>query len=90
MTALAAVTLLALPAIAATNEEPVEEAPPATFAPGEAPAVEVDLFEEEEQQAPQWTYNFLVPTTIALAVVVVLVTVIQYFVRVVRPRYEVQ
>ena len=36
-----------------------------------------------------WTTKFLVPTGLALATVAVFVTVVQYFVRVVRSRYKV-
>lgn len=36
-----------------------------------------------------WTYRFLIPTLIALAVVVVIATTVQYFVQVVRKRYKV-
>lgn len=36
-----------------------------------------------------WTYRFLIPTLIALAVVVVIATTIQYFLQVVRKRYKV-
>lgn len=90
-TALAAVSLFAMPALA-TEDGPAtdEEQTTVTFAPGEEPAIEVDLNAEPEEPGPQWTYRFLVPITITLAVLVVLVTVIQYFVRVVRARYQVQ
>lgn len=90
MIAVAAVAL-AMPVVAAEEEPaPAEEQTTVTFAPGEEPALEVDLFAEPEEPGPQWTYRFLIPITITLAVVVVLITVIQYFVRVVRARYQVQ
>jgi|FLYL01.1.fsa_nt_gi hypothetical protein len=38
---------------------------------------------------PDWTYRYLIPTLLALAIVVVVVTTIQYFLRVVRKRYKV-
>lgn len=36
-----------------------------------------------------WTYRYLIPTLVALAAVVVVVTTVQYFMRVVRNRYKV-
>lgn len=84
-------SVFALPVLAAEEEPaPAEEQTPVTFAPGEEPAIEVDLSAEPDEPGPQWTYRFLVPITITLAVLVVLVTVVQYFVRVVRARYQVQ
>lgn len=90
-TVLAAISLFALPAIATEDEPaPAEEQTTVTFAPGEEPAIEVDLSAEPEEPGPQWTYRFLVPITITLAVLVIVLTVVQYFVRVVRARYQVQ
>jgi len=84
-------SVFALPVPAAEEEPaPAEEQTTVTFAPGEEPAIEVDLSAEPDEPGPQWTYRFLVPITITLAVLVVLVTVVQYFVRVVRARYQVQ
>lgn len=36
-----------------------------------------------------WTYRYLIPTLIALALVVVIATTVQYFLQVVRKRYKV-
>ncbi|CAN5859072.1 hypothetical protein BH23ACT5_BH23ACT5_11350 [soil metagenome] len=36
-----------------------------------------------------WTYRYLIPTLLALAVVVVVMTTVQYFTQVVRKRYKV-
>jgi len=52
------------------------------------PAVTVPSTAAEEETA-DWTYRYLIPTLLALAVVVVIATTIQYFVRVVRNRYKV-
>lgn len=41
------------------------------------------------ESTPPWTTRYLIPTTLVLAAVAVFVTVIQYFVRVVRNRYKV-
>jgi len=35
-----------------------------------------------------WTYRYLIPTALALAVLVILITSIQYFTQVVRKRYR--
>ncbi len=82
----------ALPAWAA-DEEPAEEPEPIseeTEAPVDVPppAVEFDPQPVAEEQTPAWTYRFLIPTLMVLTVLVVVGTVVQYFVRVVRARYE--
>ena len=51
------------------------------------PAVPVDTT-PPEQTNPDWTYRFFIPTLLVLAALVVIVTVIQYFTRVVRNRYR--
>ncbi len=53
------------------------------------PAVEVDLQAEADAGQQPWTTRFLVPTTVVLGALVVFVTVVQYFTRVVRNRYKV-
>ncbi|HJR93072.1 MAG TPA: hypothetical protein VJ938_11575 [Acidimicrobiia bacterium] len=55
---------------------------------GVAPAVTVPV-EEEDTGPDDWTYRYLIPTLIALAVIVVIATTIQYFLQVVRKRYKV-
>ncbi|HLU31179.1 MAG TPA: hypothetical protein VK088_05420 [Acidimicrobiia bacterium] len=55
---------------------------------GAVPAVTVPPTADDEVTA-DWTYRFLIPTLLALAVVVVVATTIQYFMRVVRNRYKV-
>jgi hypothetical protein len=52
------------------------------------PAVPVDTTPVPETN-PDWTYRFFIPTLLVLAVLVVIVTVIQYFTRVVRNRYRI-
>jgi hypothetical protein len=51
------------------------------------PAVPVDTTPVAETN-PDWTYRFFIPTLLVLAVLVVIVTVVQYFTRVVRNRYR--
>jgi hypothetical protein len=52
------------------------------------PAVTVDTTPVAEVN-PDWTYRFFIPTLLVLAALVVIVTVIQYFTRVVRNRYRI-
>ena len=52
------------------------------------PAVTVDTTPVAETN-PDWTYRFFIPTLLVLAALVVIVTVIQYFTRVVRNRYRI-
>lgn len=87
--------LLVVPtaAFAASEEEPADEPEPISEeveVPVDAPppAVEFDPQPVEEEIVPAWTYRFLIPTLIALTVLVVVGTVVQYFIRVVRARYE--
>lgn len=56
--------------------------------PGPEPAITVPPPSNEEAPA-DWTYRYLIPTLLALAAIVVLVTTVQYFVQVVRKRYKV-
>lgn len=52
------------------------------------PYVEVEPPADEADE-PQWTYRYLIPTVVALTVVLIIGTVIMYFVKVVRGRYTV-
>ncbi|MGH8873651.1 MAG: hypothetical protein ACRDVM_00115 [Acidimicrobiia bacterium] len=71
-----------------------EEGPGTTVGEEEAPTITIQpaVPAEEpppQQEEPAWTYRYLIPTGLALAVLAVFVTVVQYFVRVVRNRYRV-
>ena len=82
---------IAMPALATegTEEETattVSEEPAPTS--GIEPAVPVTTPEPTEP-LPDWTYRYMVPTGIVLAVVVIVMTTIQYFTRVVRKRYRI-
>ncbi|MGH3666850.1 MAG: hypothetical protein ACRDWF_11160 [Acidimicrobiia bacterium] len=55
---------------------------------GIEPAVPVTTPESTEP-LPDWTYRYMIPTGIVLAVLVIVMTTIQYFTRVVRKRYRV-
>lgn len=85
-----AVVLLVLPVLATATEGPdpeeVGETPPVTT--DITPAVEVTT-PPPEIAAADWTYRYLVPTGIALAILVVIATTGQYFTNVVRKRYRI-
>ncbi len=55
---------------------------------GLTPAVEVDAGDEAPAQA-DWTYRYLIPTGLALAALIILVTSVKYFTDVVRKRYRI-
>ena len=85
------VSLLAVPAMAAESGTESEDESTATTEVVEfeyTPATVIESPPADLVEQP-WTTKFLVPTGLALATVAVFVTVIQYFVRVVRSRYKV-
>lgn len=59
-----------------------------TIDSGLTPAVDAATDEPPAVQA-DWTYRYMVPTGLALAAIVVLVTAIKYFTDVVRKRYRI-
>ena len=75
----AAILAMALPALAQEEGggEPAEIIP-AVVVEETAPA----------ESVPDWTYRYLVPTCLALALVFCVITVVLYFTRVVRSRYK--
>jgi hypothetical protein len=62
-------------------------APSASVAQAE-PAVEVDLFEDEERPEPTWTFKVLVPASLFLGALTVVVSFFLYFPKVVLRRYR--
>lgn len=83
----------AVTALAAEEGEPEEGAPAEeeTEVPADSgltPAVEIGSDEAALAQA-DWTYRYLIPTGLVLAVVIVLLTSIKYFTDVVRKRYRI-
>lgn len=58
-----------------------------TIDSGLSPAVSVDGEPAAEAQS-EWTYRYIIPTGLALAAVIVLITAIKYFTDVVRKRYR--
>ena len=45
--------------------------------------------EVEVPEDPQWTYKFLIPTSVAIATLVILGNIVQYFRQVTKKRYKV-
>jgi hypothetical protein len=83
------VSVLAVPGLAVAQES--EETTATTVATEGTflmPAVSVPPAADDVVAAP-WTTKFLIPTSLVLAVLAVFVTVVQYFVKVVRNRYKV-
>ena len=75
--------LLALPASAGEGSDP------SGASTGEIePAVPITVPEETEAQL-DWTYRYMIPTAIALGIVVIVLTSAQYFTQVVRKRYRI-
>ncbi len=78
-------SLMVLPAFAQEETPAPQEPAPA----GELiqPAVVVPPPADDAPEA-QWTYKFLIPLGLVVAALAVFVTVVQYFVKVVRSRYK--
>jgi hypothetical protein len=89
---LALVAFMTLVAAPALGQEPADTTIPAegTSAPAESidPAVPIEP-PAETSTTLDWTYRYLIPTALVLAVVVVLMTSIRYFTNVVRKRYRI-
>ena len=57
----------------------------------ELPITAIVIEEEiEEPEYPAWTYKFLIPTSVAIATLVIHGNVVQYFRQVTRKRYKVK
>ena len=69
---------MALPTLAQETPEEPAEIVPGVVVEESAPA----------EAVPDWTYRYLVPTCLALALIICVVTVFLYFTRVVRSRYK--
>ena len=59
-----------------------------TIQSGLVPAVDAAV-EEPPPPEVDWTYRYMVPTALALAAIVVLITAVKYFTDVVRKRYRI-
>lgn len=89
----AVLALSTLPALATEGEtEPPAETPTETTAgevtDGMEPAVPVEP-DAPDEAAQDWTYRYMIPTGIALGVIVIVITSAQYFTSVVRKRYRI-
>jgi hypothetical protein len=91
-------TLLALTAFLTVIANPVAgQEPTDTTAPAEGTTVPQEQIDPAVPVEPpveatatlDWTYRYLIPTALVLAVVVVLMTSIRYFTNVVRKRYRI-
>ncbi len=78
--------VFAVPALGQEEGEGAVE--PAQISGDLEPAVPIPV-EAPVEPLPDWTYRFMVPTTLLLAAVVILITSIAYFTNVVRKRYRV-
>jgi hypothetical protein len=59
-----------------------------TISSGLSPAVSIAPDEAAPAQA-DWTYRYMIPTALALAVLIIIITAIKYFTDVVRKRYRI-
>lgn len=90
LVALLAVSV-AIPALGATEGEDGgegAEVTSTTVSSGLTPAVEMES-EASEPPQPDWTYRYLIPTGLALAGIIIVLTAIKYFTDVVRKRYRI-
>ena len=78
---------LAVPALAQSEGDGGAGSTTTTVSSGLTPAVEVSSDQTPPPQA-DWTYRYLIPTGLALAVIIVLLTAVKYFTDVVRKRYR--
>lgn len=87
----AVLVLFSLPVLGQEEGEDVEGGATTTTvsqSSGLVPAVEIADQEQIEAQS-DWTYRYLVPSGLVLAVIVALLTSIRYFTNVVRKRYRI-
>jgi hypothetical protein len=70
------------------EDEGAAESTTTTIDSGLVPAVEVGG-DEAAVVETDWTYRYMVPTALALAAIVILITAIKYFTDVVRKRYRI-
>jgi hypothetical protein len=85
---LAGISAVALAAEGGDEEGGAAEVTTTTIASGLSPAVSI----EDAETAPpteDWTYRYMIPTALILAVVIILLTAVKYFTDVVRKRYRI-
>jgi hypothetical protein len=82
------IALLLLLIVAVLAVAPAALAIVDVVAQGDVPAIQAPEPPPNDETA-SWTYRYLVPTLLVVAVLAVVLTVVQYFVRVVGKRYRV-
>lgn len=80
--------LLATPTVLAQEEAPAPEPAQEETVDVPAPAVEVAP-ETPAAEEQAWTFRYLIPTSLVIALVAVVGSIIAYFLKVVRTRYRV-
>ena len=88
LTAILMVPVLPAAASSASGMNAISTAAPSASVAQAEPAVEVDLFEEEERPEPTWTFKVLVPAMLFLGALTVIVSFFLYFPKVVLRRYR--
>lgn len=83
--ALLLAALVLAPASLAQEEGPVDE--PGAVIDVPEPAVRIVPESPAEVEAP-WTFRYLVPTSLVIALLVVVGSIVAYFLKVVRTRYR--
>jgi hypothetical protein len=86
--------LVAVAMAPALATEVTEEQTSTTVAEAPAPTSDIEpavsvTTPGQTENLPDWTYRYMIPTGIVLAVLVIMVTAVQYFTRVVRKRYRI-
>ena len=83
--------LVMTPAMSSLADEHVEENETQQGTMNDNLPVPAIVIEEPPEQIEDvaWTYRFLIPTTVAIATLVILGNIIQYFRQVTRKRYKV-
>lgn len=88
LVAIAALFVLIAVPVFAQDEEETTEPTIISESSGLEPAVPIPV-EKPPEAVPDWTYRYMIPTTLALVAVVILLTSIRYFTDVVRKRYRI-
>jgi len=86
--AIAALFVLIAVPVFAQDEEETTEPTIISESSGLEPAVPIPD-EKPPEAVLDWTYRYIIPTTLALVAVVILLTSIRYFTDVVRKRYRI-
>ena len=77
--------LMLAPAALAQEEAPPEDTPALVDVPEPAVRIAPEAPAEEE---PAWTFRYLIPTSLVIGLLVVVGSIVAYFVKVVRTRYR--